>query len=68
MEPDPSPLRLFCPACGADGDAADAVFILGAFAVVAELDLPLVATECKSCETAISSRASSSACQPDRET
>jgi hypothetical protein len=52
MEPDPTPLRLFCPACGADGDAADAVFILGAFAVVAELDLPLVATECKSCETA----------------
>jgi hypothetical protein len=27
MEPDPTPLRLFCPACGADGDAADAVYL-----------------------------------------
>jgi hypothetical protein len=52
MDLEPSPFRLFCPACGADADAADAVFLLGSLALVVEADLPLVATHCKSCETA----------------
>jgi hypothetical protein len=52
MDPEPSPLRLFCHGCGADADAADAVFVLGSLALVVEADLPLVATQCKSCETA----------------
>jgi hypothetical protein len=52
MESEPSPFRLFCHGCGAEADAADAVFVLEALAVVAGADLPLVATHCRTCETA----------------
>ncbi len=51
MESEPGPFRLFCPRCGADGDAADAVFLVGPIGVVAEADLPLVATHCRTCDT-----------------
>ncbi len=52
MEAEPSPFRLFCPACGADSDSADAVFVLESLALVVEADLPLLATQCKTCGTA----------------
>jgi hypothetical protein len=51
VEPELSPFRLFCSRCGADADAADAVFALHALGVVPEADLPLVATHCQTCET-----------------
>jgi hypothetical protein len=42
---------LFCSRCGADADAADAVFQVGALAHVVEADLPLLETSCQTCGT-----------------